>query len=99
VALVCNHKKCVGEALARRKLSQRITRQLVDFFVAVPRFRRPAVSVEDFYRYGVGNKGVFLSRSKATGEYDSVALLSEPATDKNVYYMSSFAWAIDIFRE
>ena len=89
----------MGEALARRKLSQRITRQLVDFFVAVPRFRRPAVSVEDFYRYGVGNKGVFLSRSKATGEYDSVALLSEPATDKNVYYMSSFAWAIDIFRE
>ena len=96
---MCNHKKCVGDAIARRKLSQGITHQLVEYFAAVPRFRRPSVSVEDFYRYGVGNKGVFLSRSRATGEYDSVALLSEPTTNKNLFYMSSFAWAIDVFRD
>jgi hypothetical protein len=71
----------------------------VQYYSTVPRFRRPNVSVEDFYRYGVGNMGVFLSRSKVTGEYDSVALLSEPTTDKNLFYISSFAWAIDVFRK
>jgi uncharacterized protein YfcZ (UPF0381/DUF406 family) len=54
--------------------------------------------VEDFFRHGAGTKGIFLSRCKATGKMDSVALLSKPATDKNLFYISTFAWAVETFQ-
>jgi hypothetical protein len=45
------------------------------------------------------SKGIFLSQCKDTGKLDSLAILSKPpATDKNLFYISTFAWAVETFQ-
>ena len=94
VAIVCNHKRCVGEALARRKASEESTRDMVEFWCQAPTYRIPGVSVSDYFKHGVGSKGIFLSMSRQFGYVTSVVLLSEPGSDKNTCYLSSFVWAV-----
>jgi uncharacterized protein YfcZ (UPF0381/DUF406 family) len=42
--------------------------------------------------------GIFFSRCKTTKKLDSVTLLSKPATDKNLFYISTFAWVVETFQ-
>ena len=59
----------------------------------------PCTTVEEFYNYGWGDVGVFLSVSIATGRVTGCALLNKAHVDKNKYFLSAVVFAMEVFRE
>ena len=71
---------------------------VVSFLDRSARYRRLGTTVGEFYDYGAGSDGVFLSVGKETRTISSVAMLSQAAMDKNLFFLSGVVFAIDSFR-
>jgi hypothetical protein len=54
-------------------------------------------SCSDFYQFGAGHKGIFISYRQDTGLFEGLALLSRAGMNKNTFFLSAFVWAVEVF--
>ncbi len=95
--IIANQKKSVVDCLRRRIQSRRVCHDSLLYYGTIPKFRRPTTSIPDWCEHGVGDRGLFVSYRGET--LTSIVLLSRAAMDKDTFYMSSFPWAMRVFRE
>ena len=99
MGFVCNMRHSCNDAMLRREAGLETAQHLLSFAMKSQRFRLPGISPEDYVRYGVGNKGLFISVSKDTGSIQSLALRTEAACDKDMCFLSSLVHGITSLSE
>lgn len=99
LGLVCNQRKSITEACVRRDIGGSVSKELVEYMIGIDNFRLPSTTVQQFVDYGIGSHGLYVSIDEETGEPVAVRLLSRPAMNKNVYFLSAVVDAIKRFAE
>ena len=95
---IVNQKRSVVEAHRRLKLGMHGSNSILNFYNNIPKFRLPDTSPADYYNYGAGDRGVFISRSKATKKIDNVALSARASSDKDIYFIGGPVFGVNTLR-
>ena len=98
MSFICNQRRCCKEAFQRRKVGAGSGQYVVEFLKRSERYRRPSVDVGDYFEYGAGSQGVFLSCTK-DGTIRGAAMLALAAMDKLKYFLSGMTFAIAAFSQ
>lgn len=98
MSVIANMKKSVLDCLGRRDACRDGVRSNLEFVNSCKAYRRPNTSIEQFIQHGAGDCGVFVAYNKKTKRLSSAALLSEPAANRETYWMSPLLSALINFR-